>query len=126
MLSNHNNDILFLQKAYVGKYFNKKYVNELIHILEHDYIKWLNTEGNTDYIVNKDVDMIIFLITKEQFFRIIRSALILMNIHKEERPQIINILKNKHNLQKKQLITEIEKLLPSFLTYFVISLYAYI
>jgi hypothetical protein len=126
MLSNHNNDILFLQKAYVGKYFNKKYVNELIHILEHDYIKWLNTEGNTYYIVNKDVDMIIFLITKEQFFRIIRSALILMNIHKEERPQIINILKNKHNLQKKQLITEIEKLLPSFLTYFVISLYAYI
>ena len=126
MLSNHNNDILFLQKAYVGKYFNKKYVNELIHILEHDYIKWLNTEGNPDYIVNKDVDMIIFLITKEQFFRIIRSALILMNIHKEERPQIINILKNKHNLQKKQLITEIEKLLPSFLTYFVISLYAYI
>lgn len=125
MLSNHNNDILFLQKAYVGKYFNKKYVNELIHILEHDYIKWLSTEGNTDYIVNKDVDMIIFLITKEQFFRIIRSALILMNIHKE-RPQIMNILKNKHNLQKKQLITEIETILPSFLTYFVISLYAYI
>jgi hypothetical protein len=124
MLSNHN-DIIFLQKAYVGKYFNKKYVNELIHILEHDYIKWLNTEGNPDYIVNKDVDMIIFLITKEQFFRIIRSALILMNIHKE-RPQLINILKNKHNLQKKDLIAKIETVLPSFLTYFVISLYAYI
>tara|TARA_X000000368_G_C22704054_1_gene568059 strand:- start:114 stop:494 length:381 start_codon:yes stop_codon:yes gene_type:complete len=121
-----NTKIFQLQKSYINKYYTTKYVNDVINVIEYDYLNWLNEHGYDEYIINPQIDMIIFLLTKEQFQRIVRSALILMNFDKDEKNIAIQICHSKQNSNKFDTINKLKNMFPSFLSYFVISLYLYI
>lgn len=124
MISDHS--VLNLQKAYISKYYTTKNVSELISMIEYDYLEWLKNNNYTENIINTQVDMIIFLMTKEQFQRIIRSALILMNIDNSEKQSVVPFLQDKQYSEKIELLEKLKQIFPSFLSYFVIALYSYI
>ena len=118
--------VLNLQKAYISKYYTTKNVSELISMIEYDYLEWLKNNNYTDNIINTQVDMIIFLMTKEQFQRIIRSALILMQIGNSEKQSVVQLLQDKQYSEKIDVLDRLKQMFPSFLSYFVIALYSYI
>lgn len=124
MISDHS--VLNLQKAYISKYYTTKNVYELIGMIEYDYLKWLKNNNYTENIINTQVDMIIFLMTKEHFQRIIRSTLILMHIDNSEKQSVIQLLQDKQYNEKIEVLERLKQMFPSFLSYFVIALYSYI
>lgn len=126
MNSDKKTKIYQLQKAYINKYYTTKHVDDVINVIEYDYMNWLNENGYDEYIINPQIDMIIFLLTKEQFQRIIRSALILMDFDKDEKDVASQIYHAKQNSNKFDIIHKLKNMFPSFLSYFVISLYVYI
>lgn len=124
MISDQN--VLNLQKAYISKYYTTKNVSELISMIEYDYLEWLKNNNYTENIINAQVDMIIFLMTKEQFQRIIRSTLILMHIDNSEKQSVVQLLQDKQYSEKIDVLERLKQMFPSFLSYFVIALYSYI
>ena len=124
MISDHS--VLNLQKAYISKYYTTKNVYELIGMIEYDYLDWLKNNNYTENIINTQVDMIIFLMTKEHFQRIIRSTLILMHIDNSEKQSVIQLLQDKQYPEKIEVLERLKQMFPSFLSYFVIALYSYI
>lgn len=124
MIADQN--VLNIQKAYISKYYTTKNVHELINEIEYNYLQWLKNNNYTENIINTQIDMIIFLMTKEQFHRIIRSTLILMNIENSEKINVVSLLQEKQYLEKIQIIEKLKNTCPSFLSYFVIALYSYI
>jgi hypothetical protein len=124
MISDQN--VLNLQKAYISKYYTTKNVSELISMIEYDYLEWMKNNNHTENIINAQVDMIIFLMTKEQFQRIIRSTLILMQIDNSEKQSVVQLLQDKQYSEKIDLLERLKQMFPSFLSYFVIALYSYI
>lgn len=126
MNSYQKTKIYQLQKAYINKYYTTKHVDDVINVIEYDYMNWLNENGYDEYIINPQIDMIIFLLTKEQFQRIIRSALILMDFDKDEKDVALQNYHAKQNSNKFDTIHKLKNMFPSFLSYFVISLYVYI
>jgi hypothetical protein len=118
--------VLNLQKAYISKYYTTKNVSELISMIEYDYLEWLKKNNYTENIINAQVDMIIFLMTKEQFQRIIRSTLILMQIDNSEKQSVVQLLQDKQYSEKIDVLERLKQMFPSFLSYFVIALYSYI
>ena len=118
--------VLNLQKAYISKYYTTKNVSELISMIEYDYLEWLKKNNYTENIINAQVDMIIFLMTKEQFQRIIRSTLILMQIDNSEKQSVVQLLQDKQYSEKIDVLKRLKQMFPSFLSYFVIALYSYI
>ena len=124
MISDHS--VLNLQKAYISKYYTTKNVYELIGMIEYDYLEWLKNNNYTENIINTQVDMIIFLMTKEHFQRIIRSTLILMQIDNSEKQSVVQLLQDKQYSEKIDILERLKQIFPSFLSYFVIALYSYI
>lgn len=118
--------VLNLQKAYISKYYTTKNVFEVINMIEYDYLEWLKNNNYTENIINAQVDMIIFLMTKEQFQRIIRSTLILMQIDNSEKHKVVQILQDKQYSEKIEVLARLKQMFPSFLSYFVIAIYSYI
>lgn len=119
-------DISNLQRVYVNKYLTTKHVNDVINMIECDYIQWLSDNEYTEHIINAQIDMIIFLMTKEQFQRILRSTLILMNLANDKKQTIINMLYDKQCHSKFDILKKIQNVIPAFLSYFVICMYSYI
>jgi hypothetical protein len=117
---------LNLQKAYISKYYTTKNVSQLISMIEYDYLDWLKNKNYTDNIINTQVDMIIFLMTKEHFQRIIRSTLILMQIDNSEKQSVTQLLQDKQYAEKIEVLERLGQMFPSFLSYFVIAIYSFI
>jgi hypothetical protein len=89
--------------------------------MKYEFDKWYSSYKE---IINKNIDMIIYLIPQEHFLGIIRSALLLMDVNNEIKNNISSSIDFK--LNKQELVNSIVDIIPKFKTYLVISLYSYL
>ena len=115
------NKYYFLQRLYVHKYVSTKNVDLILNNIEYEYEK---TYSGQQQIINNNVDTIIYLMPKDHFIGIIRSALVLMNINNECKQKVMSIDFNIIN--KKNIIEQLIEILPKFKTFFIIVLYSYL
>jgi hypothetical protein len=110
-----------LQEIYIKKYISSKDYNI---VLKTALVNFEYMYDESKSIINKDLDLIIFLMSKGEFLGLIRYTIIMHNLDNMTNKIVLDE-KNKF-LSKKEVIDEFIKIEPFFIIYLAASLYAYI
>lgn len=109
-----------LQEVYIKKYISCKDFNIVMKTATSNFLDEFDSE---DSIINKDVDLILYLMSKSEFLGLMRFSIILYNsinpvrIHYDDKCKL---------LSKKQIVEKYLECDSSFDLYLTASLYSYV
>lgn len=110
-----------LQRVYVNKYISTKFTKSILSNILYEYDKWCISDT---CIINKDIDVIIFMMSKEHFLSVIRTTIIMLKRRNILTNFETSLLNPKDN--KRTILTNMMNNIVDFKIYFVIVLYYHI
>jgi hypothetical protein len=111
-----------LYRYYISRYISAKYTNYVMYNVINDFNDWYSTKKA---IINKPIDLVIYILPKQHLIGVIRSTLIFMLNNRymsvEHRHMCVDYKQDKF-----VLLNNIIHDIPTFKAFFVLGLYSYI